>query len=895
MIIRKVVRLSALGLFFTFLAATASAQTPYGSFTQLEYHEIPFTPDSGDDVEGFCYGGGYIWVISWYGKLIKIDPAGSIVSAIDILTTNCHGAICYDDGTLWVVSSQGRILPFDTDGNSLGSGIDISGLPDPFSGSSWPIWGMVKDGDGFWLDSYWVPMIFKVDMSGTVVKQFPNSWLDHDQATFAKLGNKIYKLTYNYTPSNSYSRYEAIGIDADTGSVTDSWTYPNTFPRPLGLSLGDGCFWALTYYVFDGFFRIRRLSIPDPSPVPGLPSTQWGDFTITGWSYPPMQPPQIGGLVGFGYDRNNDRFWLGAGYEQLWGITDVDTPISPIYGYWDSHFDAQPGDIAFYGDQMWILESWSSASTDLVARVQIVDGVLQFIEEWPTGMRQAAGLATNGTHFWVSGHIDFHTTADLMDTIRKFDLAGNLIAEWTYAAPTNYEDLTWHRGGLWAINMISSSSCEIHKIDIDTGAVLATYQTGWHGDPSDFTTGTLASNGDTLLTFAALTSGGTEVYQESHLRLIEIQLPSDRIRTDFNGDGQEDILWRYYGEGGYNRAWFLGDSEAAGLSLQTANMQIAAAPAGSRSIGKKVPGTDIRMAQVSRSMPAGKDGQAMKGVQNPMAGMNRRGSRAAMVNDPRQAGGGRYQAARTRVADPRQVKLALDPAGAPVKIAAAPVYLGGGDVMAVGDLNWQIVGTGDFDNDTHVDILWRNIYTGTNVIWLMDGTEWSSSVEILPVGDQTWQIVGTGDFNNDTHVDILWRNVSDGMNVVWYMNGVTWSSSAVLLGVSDPNWQIVGTGDFNNDTYVDILWRYNGAGGYNVVWHMDGAAWSSSAELMPVGDTSWMIMGTADYDKDGDIDILWRYNGAGGYNVIWYMNGVTWSSSAELIPVADLNWKIVSR
>ncbi len=40
--------------------------------------------------------------------------------------------------------------------------------------------------------------------------------------------------------------------------------------------------------------------------------------------------------------------------------------------------------------------------------------------------------------------------------------------------------------------------------------------------------------------------------------------------------------------------------------------------------------------------------------------------------------------------------------------------------------------------------------------------------------------------------------------------------------VTDLNWQIVGTGDFNNDTFVDILWRYNGPGGYNLIWYMNG-------------------------------------------------------------------------
>jgi len=55
------------------------------------------------------------------------------------------------------------------------------------------------------------------------------------------------------------------------------------------------------------------------------------------------------------------------------------------------------------------------------------------------------------------------------------------------------------------------------------------------------------------------------------------------------------------------------------------------------------------------------------------------------------------------------------------------------------------------------------------------------------------------------------------------------------------------------------------------------------------------VAGTGDFNNDTHVDILWRYNGAGGTNVIWYMDGVTWSESAELLPVADLNWRIVSR
>jgi hypothetical protein len=178
----------------------------------------------------------------------------------------------------------------------------------------------------------------------------------------------------------------------------------------------------------------------------------------------------------------------------------------------------------------------------------------------------------------------------------------------------------------------------------------------------------------------------------------------------------------------------------------------------------------------------------------------------------------------------------------------------------------------------------------------MNGTQWTGSAELLPVVDLNWKIVGTGDFNKDGSVDILWRyNGASGANVVWYMNGTQWIGSAVLLGVSDLNWQIVGTGDFNKDGNVDILWRYNGSGGYNVVWYLNNATWTGSAELISIGNPAWQIAGTGDYNNDGNIDILWRYYGPGSSNVIWYMNGVSWIESAELIPVPDLNWKIVSR
>jgi len=74
---------------------------------------------------------------------------------------------------------------------------------------------------------------------------------------------------------------------------------------------------------------------------------------------------------------------------------------------------------------------------------------------------------------------------------------------------------------------------------------------------------------------------------------------------------------------------------------------------------------------------------------------------------------------------------------------------------------------------------------------------------------------------------------------------------------------------------VAVLW----AGGYNLVWYMNGVALSGMDFLPSVDDPSWKIAGTGDFNRDGREDILWRYYGAEGTNVVWLMNGITWQAA----------------
>ena len=56
---------------------------------------------------------------------------------------------------------------------------------------------------------------------------------------------------------------------------------------------------------------------------------------------------------------------------------------------------------------------------------------------------------------------------------------------------------------------------------------------------------------------------------------------------------------------------------------------------------------------------------------------------------------------------------------------------------------------------------------GTPAIWLMDGTDFVSGAVVGPSNPgPDWQVEGTGDFNNDGRSDILWQN-TDGTPAIW--------------------------------------------------------------------------------------------------------------------------------
>ena len=209
---------------------------------------------------------------------------------------------------------------------------------------------------------------------------------------------------------------------------------------------------------------------------------------------------------------------------------------------------------------------------------------------------------------------------------------------------------------------------------------------------------------------------------------------------------------------------------------------------------------------------------------------------------------------------------------------------------------WRVVGSGDYNGDGNDDILWRHDTTYQVVIYFMTGASYVATVVDLwdnTRPDSTWDVVYSGDYNNDGMADILWHNNVTGQVVMYLMDGATISSKPVIVTVSDTNWKIVGSGDYDGDGNDDILWR-NDTTGQNWMYLMNGGTIASSAGVNTVSDMDWKIMGSGDYNGDGRSDILWR-NDTTGQNWQYEMSGSTIINSVGINTVGDTQWQIVNK
>ena len=188
------------------------------------------------------------------------------------------------------------------------------------------------------------------------------------------------------------------------------------------------------------------------------------------------------------------------------------------------------------------------------------------------------------------------------------------------------------------------------------------------------------------------------------------------------------------------------------------------------------------------------------------------------------------------------------------------------------------VAWGDYDDDGDLDILlagdtgvfivtevWRNDGGGTFTLASTDPTGVYS-------GDVAW-----GDYDDDGDLDILLAGRTDSVTCVtevWRNDGgdTFTKTSAYFTGVC---YASVAWGGYDDDGDLDILLAGQASGiRVTEVWRNDGGDTFTLASTDPTGfyagDVAW-----ADYDDDGDLDILLAgHTGSGGLvTEVWRNDG----------------------
>lgn len=168
----------------------------------------------------------------------------------------------------------------------------------------------------------------------------------------------------------------------------------------------------------------------------------------------------------------------------------------------------------------------------------------------------------------------------------------------------------------------------------------------------------------------------------------------------------------------------------------------------------------------------------------------------------------------------------------------------------VADTAWKIRGLADLNQDGDADVIWQHEGDGRITVWFMrysGGSPITLYAEPLGPGqvmDVNWRIVGTGDFNRDGWPDLVWQHQADGRIAVWKMRGTTLLEGDLLSPgqIADTDWKIRAVGDINGDDMPDLIWQHATTGEV-AAWLMNGTTMMSGVFIGLVPDTNWRIVG----------------------------------------------------
>jgi hypothetical protein len=242
--------------------------------------------------------------------------------------------------------------------------------------------------------------------------------------------------------------------------------------------------------------------------------------------------------------------------------------------------------------------------------------------------------------------------------------------------------------------------------------------------------------------------------------------------SDFNGDGEADVLWRE-GASGSTYVWFL-----SGPTLIAQGFTASQADTTWTIQGVADFDGDRRSDILWRHSSGAHYLWLMEGL-TPGAGS---GFLPAVGATWSVAGLGDFDG------DGRADILWREASGPTyVWFMNGPASVGGGFTSSLADLSWTVQDLGDLNGDGRADVLWRHS-GGSAYLWVMEGVTAGPESGFLPLVGTDWTIEGLGDFDGDGRADILWRDVASGVSYLWLMNGTALMGAGFTSQAADTSW-----------------------------------------------------------------------------------------------------------
>jgi len=230
----------------------------------------------------------------------------------------------------------------------------------------------------------------------------------------------------------------------------------------------------------------------------------------------------------------------------------------------------------------------------------------------------------------------------------------------------------------------------------------------------------------------------------------------------------------------------------------------------------------------------------------------------------------------------------------------------------------------DFDGDGYPDLLWRReaIGAGDTEIDFLQDTELQDRLPTdFRIASLNFHLAGYGDFDGDGHADLLWRRLNDNVFVIHFMVGASRVSTAAVNFAPAPEWEVraiedfrlgpglrtgyqirsfawrpFGAGDFNRDGNIDVVWRHE-SNGLNNVHLLDASANRIGFQLSDPGlNSAWRAVGVIDMDLDGVADIIWRHQGTGSMRIDHSIDQTSRRDRVATDAPArrDLTWRLIA-